>query len=130
MGADHVPRREVVTGSPRRSHPVSGYTPHREIDEQTALGGTYVRSLTRSQLRAALVVIGSLAVPALGLPLVFANLPVRTGSWLSGPTVVWVVLGFTVYPVLVWLAWRYVRRAERNERDFARLLGGGSGAGG
>jgi hypothetical protein len=130
MGAEHVPRREIVTGSPRRSRPAAGYTPHSEIDEQTALGGTYVRSLTRSQLRAALVVLAALFTPALALPLVFANLPVRPGSWFSGPTLVWLVLGFTVHPALVWLAWRYVRRAERNERDFARLLGGGSGAGG
>ncbi len=130
MGVDPPGRREVVTGSPRRARPPAGYTPHTEIDEQTALGGTYVRSLTRSQFKAALVVLASLGVPALTLPILFANLPSRPGSWLSGPTVVWGVLGFTVYPLLVWLAWRYVRRAERNERDFARLLGGGSGAGG
>jgi hypothetical protein len=34
----------------------------------------------------------------------------------------WLLLGFVVYPVLVLLGWRYVRRAERNERNFADLL--------
>ena len=36
--------------------------------------------------------------------------------------VTWIVLGGLVYPLFVLLAWRYVRRAERNERDFADLM--------
>ena len=32
------------------------------------------------------------------------------------------LLGILVYPVLVLLGWRYVRSAERNERDFADLM--------
>ena len=34
----------------------------------------------------------------------------------------WVMLAFGCYPVLVFLAWRYVRLAERNERAFARVV--------
>ena len=34
----------------------------------------------------------------------------------------WLVLGMLVYPLLVLLGWIYIRRAERNERDFAELL--------
>ena len=34
----------------------------------------------------------------------------------------WIVLGFAAYPPLVLLACWYVRRAERNERDFVRLV--------
>lgn len=128
MGIDPAPRREVVTGRPRRTPRATGYPPRSEIDEQTALGGAYVRSLMRSQLRAGLTVLAALATPAAVLPLVFSRLPRRPGSWLSGPTVTWLVLGFTVYPLLVLIAYRYVRRAERNESDFATLLGSGPGA--
>ena len=31
----------------------------------------------------------------------------------------WLLLGIAVYPLLIVLGWRYVLRAERNERDFA-----------
>ena len=34
----------------------------------------------------------------------------------------WLLLGVLVYPALVALGWAYVRRAERNERDFADIL--------
>ena len=34
----------------------------------------------------------------------------------------WLLLGVVVYPWLVLLGWAYVRRAERNERDFAELV--------
>ncbi|NUO42822.1 MAG: hypothetical protein HOV82_12355, partial [Streptomyces sp.] len=54
---DPVERRVVVTGPPRRTRRASGYyRPRTEIDEQTTLGDTYVRSLMRSQLRAGLTV--------------------------------------------------------------------------
>jgi hypothetical protein len=51
------------------------------------------------------------------------TLPLFFGA-LRNTTVVWIVLGFGCYPVLVLIAWWYVRRAERNERDFARLVHG------
>ena len=34
----------------------------------------------------------------------------------------WLLLGVVVYPTLVVLGWAYIRRAERNERDFAELV--------
>jgi hypothetical protein len=34
----------------------------------------------------------------------------------------WLLLGFLVYPFLILLGWRYIRRAEDNERDFADLI--------
>jgi hypothetical protein len=34
----------------------------------------------------------------------------------------WWLLGVLVYPFLLALAWIYVRRAERNERDFRDLV--------
>ena len=41
---------------------------------------------------------------------------------LFGIPLPWLLLGVGVYPVLVLLGWRYIRSAERNERDFADLL--------
>ena len=75
-----VPRREVVTADPRRAGRAVRYAPHTEIDEQTTLGGAYVRSLMRGQLRAGLLAFAAIAVPAAILPLVFRELPVRPGS--------------------------------------------------
>ncbi|WP_405909847.1 MULTISPECIES: hypothetical protein [unclassified Streptomyces] len=116
MPQDPTERRVTVTGVPRRTRRTSGYyRPRTEIDEQTTLGHTYVRSLMRSQLRVALVVLAVLVLLVAPLPLVFAAMP-------DGATLEWAVLGFCVYPPLVLLARWYVRRAERNERDFVRLV--------
>ncbi|WP_299531902.1 hypothetical protein [uncultured Streptomyces sp.] len=116
MSADPTPRREVVTGVPRRVRPLPRYRTQSEIDEQTPLGDVYVRSLMRSQLRAGITAFAVLALVAGTLPLVFAAL--------RSAALVWAVLGFAAYPPLTLVAWWYVRRAERNERDFARLVEG------
>jgi hypothetical protein len=113
---DPAERRVVVTGAPRRARRTSGYyRPRTEIDEQTTLGHTYVRSLMRSQLRAACVTFAVLVLLVGPLPLAFAAMP-------DGATLEWAVLGFCLYPPLVLLARWYVRRAERNERDLVRLV--------
>ena len=96
--------------------PLPRYRTQSEIDEHTALGGAYVRSLMRGQLRAGITVFAVLAVVVGTLPLVFAAL--------RDDALVWAVLGFAAYPPLTLAAWWYVRRAERNERDFARLVEG------
>ncbi|MCL6734502.1 hypothetical protein [Streptomyces neyagawaensis] len=127
MPQDPTERRVVVTGVPRRTlphprrpggrHPLrSGHhRPRTEIDEQTTLGHTYVRSLMRSQLRAALGVFAVLVLLVAPLPLVFAAMP-------DGAGLEWAVLGFGIYPPLVLLARWHVRRAERNEQDLVRLV--------
>ncbi|KOG12140.1 hypothetical protein ADK34_32650 [Streptomyces viridochromogenes] len=84
------------------------------MDEQTTLGHTYVRSLMRSQLRAALTALGALALLVGSLPLLLA-LP-------APEALVWAALGVGVYPVVWAIAHWYVRRAERNERDFTGLV--------
>lgn len=109
-------RRVVVTGPPRRTRRVAGYyRPRTEIDEQTTLGHTYVRSLMRTQLSAGAVVFAVLTLLIGPLPLLFAAVP-------GARRLEWAVLGFCLYPPLVLLARWYVRRAERNERDFVRLV--------
>ncbi|MFI2642476.1 hypothetical protein [Streptomyces sp. NPDC018610] len=116
MPQDATERRVVVTGPPRRARRTPGhYRPRTEIDEQTTLGHTYVRSLMRSQLRTSLTVFAVLALLVGPLPLVFAAAP-------EARRLTWAVLGFCLYAPLVLLARWYVRRAERNERDFVRLV--------
>lgn len=115
MPHDPTERRVVVTGPPRRTRRLSRYRPRTEIDEQTTLGHTYVRSLMRSQLRAALTVFAVLVLLMGPLPLVFVSMG-------DSSRLEWIVLGFCVYPPLVLLARWYVRRADRNEKDFVRLV--------
>ncbi len=114
------PRRVRVTGPDRRARP----SPRTgDIDEETQLGGLYLGSLLREQLLLAGRVLGVLAVTVGGLPLLFHVTPGLAGVRVAGMPVAWVLLGVLVYPWLVLLGWRYVRRAERNERDFADLMG-------
>ncbi|WP_329493916.1 hypothetical protein [Kitasatospora herbaricolor] len=123
MAAEQRPRREIVTGVPKRNRRPPGARPARsEITEQTSLGDVYVRSLMRSQLRAALYALGTLLLLVGTLPLLFA-FPTAVGSSPADPFL-WAVLGVAVYPVMWLIARRYVRRAERNERDFTRLVEG------
>ncbi|MFG3497575.1 hypothetical protein [Streptomyces sp. NPDC047928] len=126
-GPDARPRRETVTGVPRAARRPAGHAPARsEISEQTTLGHTYVRSLMRSQLRAALSALATLAVLVGSLPLLFA-LPAAMspdGPDLSPEPFVWAALGVAVHPVIWLIARWYVRRAERNERDFTGLVEG------
>lgn len=113
------PRREVVTGEPRTAHGATGPSALRtqgEIDEQTTLGAAYVRSLIRGQLRTGTAAFLMLAVPVAVLPLFFHAL--------GSSKVQWLALGAGCYPFLVLIGWWYVRRAERNERDFADLVRG------
>ncbi|NEB10258.1 hypothetical protein G3I32_15550 [Streptomyces coelicoflavus] len=128
MPQDPTERRVTVTAPPGRTvpharirsrgrhpQPPGHYRPRTEIDEQTTLGHTYVRSLMRSQLRAGLAALAVLGLLVGPLPLLFAVLPDARG-------LEWAVLGFGLYAPLVLLARWYVRRAERNERDFVRLV--------
>ncbi len=116
------PRRTRVTGPDRharpRPQPRTG-----DIDDETPLGGVYLGSLLREQLLLAARILGLLVLTVGSLPLVFFVAPGLDSVRVLGVPVAWLVLGVLVYPWLVLLGWRYVRRAERNERDFAELMG-------
>jgi hypothetical protein len=118
------PVRVRVTGpratQPRRTSIAS------EIDAQSPVGEIYMRSLMRSQLRLALGVVLMLAASVGSLPLLFVLEPAVGHTRLLGVPVPWLLLGFGVYPVLIALAWFYVRRAERNEAAFNDMVGGAS----
>jgi hypothetical protein len=113
------PQRVRVTGPPRRRVP---QTRAGDVDEQTQLGGVYLGSLLREQLSLAMRIIALLVLGVGSLPLVFHLAPGLTDVHLVGLPLPWLLLGVVVYPVLLLLGWRYVVRAERNERDFADLL--------
>lgn len=93
-----------------------------EIDAQSEVGEIYVRTLLRAQLRLALSTLLVLGLTVGVLPLVFFLVPSLTSRQVLGMPVSWGVLAFGCYPVLVILAWRYMRLAERNERAFARVV--------
>lgn len=94
----------------------------QEIDESTMIGELYVRSLVRSQLRAALTVVATVLLLVASLPLVFVLVDDVTSARLFGVPLPWILLGVAVYPVLIVVAWLYVRQAERAEQDFAGLV--------
>ena len=97
-------------------------TPASEIDAQSEVGEIYLGTLLRAQLRLA---VGTLVVLALTiglLPVVFLLVPWLTSRHVLGMPLSWGILAFGCYPVLVLLARRYVRLAERNERAFARVV--------
>ncbi len=93
-----------------------------EIDAQSEVGEIYVGTLLRAQLRLALNFLMVLGLTVGVLPLVFALVPGLTSHHVLGMPLSWGILAFGCYPVLVFLAWRYVRLAERNERAFARVV--------
>lgn len=119
-----VPPPRVRVTSPWTERPRS--QPRRsatsEIDAQSEVGEIYLRTLLRAQLRAGLAVLAVLVLTIGMLPLVFWLVPALTRWHVLGMPVSWGLLAFGCYPVLVLLAWRYVRVAERNERAFARVV--------
>jgi hypothetical protein len=105
------------TGRPRRASVAA------EIDAHTELGEVYMRSLIRSQLRLAAGIFLVLVATVGMLPVAFRAYPVLLSTHVVGIPLPWLILGFGVYPLLILLAWFYVRRAERNEHAFNDLVG-------
>lgn len=120
MTDSRPPVRVRVTGPPRRRHAPRART--GDIDEQTPLGGVYLGSLLREQLALAVRILGVLVLTVGSLPLLFHVFPELADVDRVGLPIPWLLLGVLVYPWLLVLGVRFVRRAERNERDFVLLL--------
>ena len=105
-----------ATGRPRRT------TVLAEIDEGTGVGEAYMRSLLKSQLRLAVSMTALLTATIGALPLAFVASGWLRHGRLAGVPVAWLILGAGCYPVLLVIAWAYVRISERNERDFRDLV--------
>jgi hypothetical protein len=122
--SDERPQRVRVTAPQRRTGVARPRSRLGDVHEQTALGGIYLRSLLREQLGLAGRVLVLMVVTLGVLPLVFHLWPDLAHRQVLGIPISWLVLGVLVYPFLLLLGWRYVRRVERNERDFAELVRG------
>ena len=122
------PGADPKTGRVRITSPLTTASPHvrrtvqQEIDESTGIGEVYVRSLVRSQLRAALTVITTLMLTLGSLPVVFWLLDDLRELSVLGIPLPWIVLAIAVYPGLFLLGWLYVRQADKSERDFVALV--------
>lgn len=119
-----------VPGRVRVTSPLTDAPAHvrrsvaQEIDETSGVGEAYVRSLMRTQLRGALTVVAVVVATIGSLPLLFVLVDPLAQAEVFGVPIVWPILGLGVYPWLLVLAWRYVRFAERTEREFTDLIEG------
>ena len=114
------PAQRVRVTGPRRRRAAA--TRSREIDAGTRVGAIYMGSLLREQLRLALRVLAILFGTVGAIPLLFHLAPGLAGVHVFGVPLAWLLLGVLVYPFLLVLGWRYIRRAEDNERDFTELV--------
>lgn len=123
-GSPETPPRVRVT-APRQS-PAAGapFTVSRELDEQSEVGDVFLRALIRSQLRLALVVGGGFLLILLGVPVLLAFVPVIASTAVFGIPAPWILLGVSVYPLVIICGALYVRSAARNERRFLDLVHG------
>lgn len=117
-----TPRGRVRVTGPPRGHVRAPRSV--DIDTDTRLGGIYMGSLLREQLRLAVRVLAALALTVGLLPLAFHLVPRLRDLHVLGLPLAWFLLGVAVYPWLLLLGWLYVRRAERNETDFVDLVSG------
>lgn len=117
------PQRVRVTAPRMAARPITGsLSARREIDEQTGVGEVYMRSLMRAQLRLGLSVLAVVTIALGSLPILFTIEP-RLGSLrLLTVPLPWLIVGASIYPLLVLAAWWHVRAAERAERDFAEIV--------
>jgi hypothetical protein len=118
-----APKRVTVTGPRTKAsrRPVR-YAVSQDVDQQTELGEVYVRSLMRDLLRAGLFVIVLVGGGLAALPVAFRLWPSLRTVEVLGFELPWLIMAVLVYPVVVFAGWRYMRRADRIERDFANLV--------
>ena len=123
-----LPRVRVTRA--RREFPMAGdneASPEPAPEAPVAageVGGIYLRTLFRAQLRLAvtMAVLGGLGVLTItGVAVVIAAVPALTAITAFGVPVSWVVQAYGMYPMFILLAGIYMRAASRNEKRY-RLL--------
>lgn len=120
--SDPQGQRVTVTSPRSRATRATSRSARREIDEQTALGEVYLRSLLRAQLRLSLFFFGGIMAVVCAVPLAFWLEPQLADVTVNGIPVAWLLLGLVAYPLLIGCAWAYVRSAERTEREFGEMV--------
>jgi len=92
-----------------------------EVQQQTEVGDAMVRGLVRAQLGLAIRVALATVCLLGAIPVLLHFVPRLSEVTLMGVRLPWILLGIVGYPVLLGIAWVYVRLAERNEQDFTDL---------
>ena len=119
-----LPRVRVTRA--RRESPMAGdnEAPPEASVAAGEVGGIYLRTLFRAQLRLAvtMAVLGGLGVLTItGAAVVIAAVPALNDITVFGVPVSWVVQAYGMYPMFILLAGIYMRAASRNEKRY-RLL--------
>ena len=122
MDEQRPQRVRVVLAGEHRFRAGQAQEARREIEEQTEVGEVLVRGLIRTQLALALRVSVLVALLFGVQPLLYAVAPDLARVEVLGLRLPWLLLGVLAYPVVVGVAWTYVRAAERNEQDFSDLV--------
>jgi hypothetical protein len=115
-------RRTVMHQRTRAVRAAAPSTNVTELAEQTGVGEVLLDTLLRRQLRLGIRLLLCTALPLVVLPLVVRQSPDLVSTEVFGIGVMWWVLGGGVYPYLSIVSRWYLRRAERNEREFVELV--------
>lgn len=117
------PRRVIIThprtASRRRSSRTSA---QRDLVEHTVRGEVLLASLRRSQLRLAISIATVFVITLSLIPLAYAAVPAWHNAVVLGVPVLWLILGFGVFPLTILLGWIHVRATERYEQQFSDLI--------
>lgn len=116
--------RRVVVTHPRattRRRPSRTSAP-RDLREHTVRGEVLLAALRRSQLRLA-VAIALVFISTVGsVPILYAGVPWLRTVHIGPVPILWVTLGFIIYPLTITLGWLHVRATERYEQQFIDLV--------
>ena len=91
-------------------------------DRDTALDEVYLRTVLRVNLTTSLLHFGLFVLVVLGGPLVFWLFPSLSTVHVLSLPLPWFCLGLAGFPLLVIIAWRYLRDVEEDEDDFSDLV--------
>ena len=117
------PRRVRITSPRRDARPRAARRPAtQELAEQTGLGEVYLSALLRAQLRLSVAILLGVGVVVLGLPALFALVPMTQDLHVGPIPLPWLAIGVGIYPLVVVAARIYVRQSERIEREFSELM--------
>jgi hypothetical protein len=117
-GGSPPPRQRVVLAERRGARIVRTRV---EVQQQTEVGDAMVRGLVRAQLGLAIRVALATVCLLGAIPVLLHFVPRLSEVTMMGVRLPWILLGIVGYPVLLGIAWVYVRLAERNEQDFTDL---------
>jgi hypothetical protein len=115
-------RRTVMHQRTRAARAGAPSTHITELAEETEVGEVLLHTLLRRQLRLAMQLLLGTALPLVLLPVLVLAAPRIASAKVGGVGVTWLLLGGGVYPLLYLAARWYLRRAERNEREFVELV--------